>query len=130
VRVVGLDHVVLAVSDVERSVQWYCDLLDLSTERVDEWRSGSAPFVSLRIDATTVIDLFVAPADNEDSATRAAVDHVALVVTDVDLNELAARPDLEVEMGPARLWGAQGWGEGLYLLDPDGNRIELRTYED
>ncbi len=26
------------------------------------------------------------------------------------------------------LWGAQGYGEGVYVRDPDGNMVELRTY--
>ena len=26
--------------------------------------------------------------------------------------------------------GARGIGRGLYLRDPDGNRLELRTYAD
>lgn len=57
------------------------------------------------------------------------IDHVALVVTDVDLDELARRTDLDVEGRPAVLWGAQGNGRGLYLRDPDRNLIELRTYD-
>jgi len=31
-------------------------------------------------------------------------------------------------MGPADLFGAKGVGRGLYIKDPDGNRVELRTY--
>lgn len=27
-----------------------------------------------------------------------------------------------------RLWGAHGTGVGLYVRDPDGNVVELRTY--
>jgi catechol 2,3-dioxygenase-like lactoylglutathione lyase family enzyme len=40
VRVVGFDHVVLKVADVERSLAWYQDVLGLRGERVDEWRNG------------------------------------------------------------------------------------------
>ncbi len=31
-------------------------------------------------------------------------------------------------MGPADLFGARGVGRGLYLRDPDSNRVEQRTY--
>jgi len=33
-----------------------------------------------------------------------------------------------IEMGPAEMNGARGRGQGLYIRDPSGNRIELRTY--
>ncbi len=33
-----------------------------------------------------------------------------------------------MDAGPAQLFGARGVGTGLYIRDPDGNRIELRTY--
>jgi catechol 2,3-dioxygenase-like lactoylglutathione lyase family enzyme len=56
------------------------------------------------------------------------VDHIAIVFDRVDLDELAAEGHLDVEMGPADLFGAQGTGRGLYVRDPDGNRVELRTY--
>ncbi|MBA3280780.1 MAG: hypothetical protein H0U29_00970 [Acidimicrobiia bacterium] len=53
---------------------------------------------------------------------------MAFVVHGVDLDELAASGAVEVESGPHDLWGARGMGRGLYLCDPDGNRLELRTY--
>jgi hypothetical protein len=56
------------------------------------------------------------------------VDHLALVVEGVDLDALAASGRFEIEMGPADLFGAQGTGRGVYLRDPDGNRVELRAY--
>ncbi len=59
---------------------------------------------------------------------HARIDHIALTVTDVDLDAMAASGRFAVEMGPADLFGAQGVGRGLYLSDPDGNRVELRTY--
>src|SRR5690242_20781463 len=39
----GLDHVVLVVADVERSLAWYLDELGGSPVRVDEWRAGVVP---------------------------------------------------------------------------------------
>ena len=56
------------------------------------------------------------------------VDHLALTAEDVDLDALAAEGTLDVVMGPADLYGAQGVGRGLYINDPDNNLVELRTY--
>ena len=38
VKVTELDHLVLDVADVERSLAWYSDVLGLEPLRVDEWR--------------------------------------------------------------------------------------------
>lgn len=121
-RIVGHDHVVLRVADAERSLDFYSGLLGLAPERLEEWRAGEAPFVSVRVDSTTVIDL------QEGDRTGVNVDHFALVVEDVDLEELAASGRFEVVRGVGRLWGAQGYGHGLYVADPDGNVVELRTF--
>ena len=121
-KVRGVDHYVLVVPDVEAVIAWYRDELGLAPERLDEWRRGEVLFASLRITDTTLIDVF----QGDRSGTN--VDHVALVVDGVDLDELAASGRFEVDMGPADLWGAQGTGRGLYIRDPAGNRVELRTY--
>ena len=121
-KVRGVDHYVLVVPDVEAVIAWYRDELGLVPERLDEWRRGEVLFASLRITDTTLIDVF----QGDRSGTN--VDHVALVVDGVDLDELAASGRFEVDMGPADLWGAQGTGRGLYIKDPAGNRVELRTY--
>jgi glyoxylase I family protein len=123
-RVGGLDHVVLLVADPEVSVAWYSQVLGLVPERLEEWRRGEVLFPSVRVDAATVLDLFPGAPDGRN------VDHLALVVTDVDLDELATSDRVEVVGGPADLWGAQGVGRGLYLRDPDGHTVELRTYPD
>ncbi len=122
VQVTGLDHLVLLVSDPEVSVQWYRDTLGLQPERLEEWRRGEVLFVSVRVDDSTVIDLLQGVPDGRN------VDHVALVVQDVDLEALAGSGKVLVVGGPARVWGARGMGEGLYIADPDGHTVELRTY--
>lgn len=122
IRIVGLDHLVLRSADVERSLAFYQQVLGLAGERVDEWRAGAAPFPSVRIDATTIIDLFPGAPDGRN------LDHLCLVVARSDLEALAARPDLDVVEGPVRRWGARGDGTSVYVRDPDGTVVELRSY--
>jgi len=122
VRATGLDHVVLTVADVERSLAWYTSALGLVGIRVDEWRRGEVLFPSVGIDATTIIDLLAGARSGQN------VDHLCLVVEAVDLDAVAASGDFDVVAGPSRLFGAQGEGVGLYVRDPDGNVIELRHY--
>ena len=125
VRVVGFDHLVLKVADVERSLAWYTGRLGLAGERVDEWRRGEILFPSVRVDATTLIDLLAG------APTGTNVDHVCLVLdADADLDALAASGDFDVVgAGPADgLYGAQGVARSLYVRDPDGTVVELRSY--
>ncbi len=121
-RVTGLDHVVLNVADVERSLAFYCDELGLAPERVEEWRRGEVPFPSVRVDGSTIIDLLAAPRTGENA------DHLCLVVDPVDLDAVKASGRFDVVDGPATRFGARGNGTSLYVNDPDGNTVELRHY--
>lgn len=121
-RFTGADHIVLLSPDPERLVAWYRDELGLEAERLEEWRRQEVLFVSLRVSDGFLIDIM------QSDRSGVNVDHLALVVEDVDLDELAASGRFEVDMGPADLFGARGMGRGLYLRDPDGNKVELRTY--
>lgn len=124
VRVVGFDHLVLRVADVERSLAFYLGTLGLTPVRVDEWRAGTVLFPSARIDATTIVDFL--PAGEEPVGRN--VDHVCLVVEPTDLAALVDSDVLDVVGGPADLFGAQGQATGIYVRDPDGNVVELRHY--
>ena len=121
-RVTGFDHIVVISSDVERTVAWYHDQLGLPVERLDQWRAGEVGFPSVRLSETSIIDVLAGERSGRN------VDHVALVVEDVDLDDLAASGRFDVAGGPSDLWGARGRGRGLYVRDPDGNVVELRTY--
>ena len=121
-RAVGLDHVVLVVADVERSLAWYLDELGGSPVRVDEWRAGEVPFPSVRLSASSIID-FVGGV-----RTGQNVDHLCIEVDSTDLDAVARSGRFEVIGGPAEVFGARGIGTGLYVRDPDGNTVELRSY--
>src|SRR5256885_16976617 len=119
-KVVGLDHVVVNSADVERSLAWYSDTLGLEAMNVDEWRRGDVFFPSVRLNAMTIIDIFPAERTGEN------VNHFCLAVEDADLDALAEQfTDGRRVDGN---FGAQGYGASLYVSDPDGNTIELKTY--
>lgn len=128
VNVTGFDHVVLNVADVERTLAFYCGELGLEPERVDDWRAGDAPFPSARASAVTVLDFLGVPDAAEVRGARGNVDHLCLVIDPVDLDALKESGRFTVVDGPSPRWGAQGWATSLYVLDPDGNVVELRHY--
>jgi catechol 2,3-dioxygenase-like lactoylglutathione lyase family enzyme len=123
VRVHALDHVVLNVEDPERSLAFYCGELGLEPVRVDEWRRREAPFPSVRVNAGTIVDLLAIPRTGENA------NHFCLVVEPADFDTLEASGRFTVIDGPGRRFGARGDGTSLYILDPDGNTVELRYYD-
>jgi catechol 2,3-dioxygenase-like lactoylglutathione lyase family enzyme len=130
VRVIGFDHLVLRVQDVERSLAFYLDQLGLAPEGVEPWRRGEVGFPSVRINEETILDLLQAPADhagNGDAGSK-NVDHLCLVVEPTDWDAVIASGEFDVLSGPSALSGAQGEGQAIYVRDPDGNVIELRYY--
>jgi catechol 2,3-dioxygenase-like lactoylglutathione lyase family enzyme len=122
----GFDHLVLVVSDIERTLDWYGRHAGLAPVRVDEWRAGDVPFPSLRVDEGTIIDLVPGLASTDG---RGHLDHICLVVgSRADLDALTADPQLEVvDSGPR--FGARGVAESIYVRDPDGLLVEFRSYD-
>jgi catechol 2,3-dioxygenase-like lactoylglutathione lyase family enzyme len=121
-RVNGFDHIVLNVSDVERSLAFYCGELGLEPQRVEEWRRKEVFFPSVRIDEATLIDLLEVPRTGENA------NHFCLVVEPADFEAIKAGGRFEVVDGPDTRWGARGDATSLYIRDPDGNVVELRYY--
>jgi catechol 2,3-dioxygenase-like lactoylglutathione lyase family enzyme len=119
----ALDHLVLVVSDVERALAWYGRHAGLAGVRVEEWRNNDAPFPSLRVDDSTIIDLI--PGDP--GADRGHLDHICFVVSPSALEGLAGDPDLEV-VDRGERFGARGLGQSIYVRDPDGLLVEFRCY--
>ena len=121
----ALDHLVLVVSDIERTLAWYHRVAGLPGVRVDEWRRGEVPFPSLRVDEGTIIDLVPGLGDPAD---RGHLDHICLVVDRAGLAALAADPALVVvDSGPR--FGARGQAESIYVRDPDDLLVEFRAYD-
>jgi catechol 2,3-dioxygenase-like lactoylglutathione lyase family enzyme len=130
-RVCGLDHIVLNVRDVERSLDFYHRVLGLPAERVDAWRKGDVGFPSVRVNDAIIIDLFAMPEGGGASGAGLNLNHFCLVTERADLEAAAeelTQAGVTIERGPGVRSGARGDGLSFYFRDPDANLIELRTY--
>jgi catechol 2,3-dioxygenase-like lactoylglutathione lyase family enzyme len=130
-RVTALDHIVLWSSDVERSVAFYRDLLGCEVERLDEWRAGEVFFPSVRLSATTLIDVFPGGGEGAGQLTPRNLHHFCLSVETDDLRAAAERlreSGVPVDGEVDTRWGARGDGQSFYVRDPDGNVVELKAY--
>jgi catechol 2,3-dioxygenase-like lactoylglutathione lyase family enzyme len=122
VTVLALDHLVLVSGDVEATLAWYGRHAGLEGVRVEEWRAGQAPFPSLRVSETLIVDVIPGP-----NTGKGHLDHLCFVVSGDDLAELLADPALAVEQEGER-FGAQGVARSIYVRDPDGLLVEFRAY--
>jgi catechol 2,3-dioxygenase-like lactoylglutathione lyase family enzyme len=126
-RNLGLDHLVLVVADVDRTLDWYSRYAGLAPMRVEEWRREEVFFPSLRVDEATIIDVLPGRAEGSGSGgdERGHLDHLCFVVSPEDREALAA--ELEVVDSGVR-YGARGDGDSIYVRDPDGLLVEFRSY--
>ena|SRR6266542_2506418 len=129
-RIIEMDHIVLNVRDVERSLGFYTQVLGLKGERIEEFRSGKVGFPSVRINGDTLIDL-TKSATAEASNRTPNLNHFCFVAESTDLAALTQRlrgQGVPIVHEPVSRWGAHGQATSIYILDPDGNEIEIRCY--
>jgi catechol 2,3-dioxygenase-like lactoylglutathione lyase family enzyme len=118
--VMGLDHVVLRVADIDRSIAFYEAVLGLHVER----RLAEIGLVQLRA-GTSMIDLVPRTEDEDDGRN---MDHFAIRIAEMDVPALTAHLKRHgIDAGEVRRrYGAEGYGSSIYITDPDGNTVELK----
>ncbi|MBB71150.1 MAG: VOC family virulence protein [Legionellales bacterium] len=120
-KILGLDHIVLSVHNIDAMLQFYCDILGCKVEKTQP----DFGLTQLRI-GDSLID-FLETKDTETVTTPNLV-HFCLRVADYNFDELQAyfeKHDIDVYRHGKR-YGAQGSGYSFYLKDPQGNEIELK----
>ncbi|MEY2431331.1 MAG: hypothetical protein QOC92_1056, partial [Acidimicrobiaceae bacterium] len=121
-----LDHLILAVNDIDESVRFYTGILGLTHEGQQE------PFTVIRV--TPEFTLQLAPWGSGGG------EHLAFALPRVDFD--AAFDRLKAAgieygdsfhsvgnmQGPGEEVGARGPGQAVYMFDPSKHLIEIRHY--
>ena len=118
-----LDHVSLNVSDRTRSITWYRDVLGLE-QRGEPRRDDWPVFMGELGACVALFQAQVETAERQPEST--GLRHVAFMVCRDDL--AAAQTRLR-EHGVEFRFEDHGNAHSIYFPDPDGNVIELTTYE-
>lgn len=113
-RVAGLNHVTLAVADLDRSVSFYADVLGFELRAI--WANGAY------LDAGTLW-LCLSQDPQAVHARRDDYTHFALDASANDFEALAARVRLMSDIWKEN----RSEGASLYFLDPDGHKLELHV---
>jgi catechol 2,3-dioxygenase-like lactoylglutathione lyase family enzyme len=121
-KVRAIDHVVLTVRDVERTVSFYEEALGMKAVSFGEGRRALA-FGDQKL------NLHQAGREFEPKAQIPTPGSVDLcLLTDVPLDEVIAhlrRSGVAIELGPVAKTGARRPLRSIYFRDPDGNLIEV-----
>ncbi len=118
--VLGLDHLVLRVRDLETSIDFYRRVLGARIER----QLQTPRIVQLRI-GDSLLDLVPG---RKRRSPDINLDHFAVRVASFDpaaLRRRLARYGV-TPADVAERYGAEGYGPSIYFKDPDGNMVEMK----
>jgi catechol 2,3-dioxygenase-like lactoylglutathione lyase family enzyme len=125
VPVTRIDHLVLTVADLERTIEWYGAVAGMTHLRFGEGRHALT-FGEQKI------NLHVRGQEIEPHAAVPTTGSADLCfIVDEAPEALRARLDrlgIPLELGPVPRDGATGELTSYYLRHPDGNLVELSSY--
>ncbi len=132
VKVHALDHLVINVADIARTVAWYQKALGMEVSIFDPGQGkpkrtsllfGSQK-INVRPKGTDKIEWFTA-----DHETPGSEDLCFLTSSTPDLVVAHLKANgVAIEAGPDNRQGARGTLRSVYCRDPDGSLIEISSY--
>jgi catechol 2,3-dioxygenase-like lactoylglutathione lyase family enzyme len=124
-----IDHIVLRVSDLQRMLHFYCEVLGCPVEK----RQEEIGLIQVRA-GSSLIDLV--PVDGKlgrmggaaPGAEGRNMDHFCLRVEPFDADAIRAHLGAHgVQAGKVESrYGAEGEGPSIYITDPENNVVELK----
>ena len=130
-EVAGIDHIVLRTTKLPAMLEFYTGILACEVERETSPKTG---LTQLRagnalIDLVVVDSLLGKLGGSAPGQTGNNLDHFCLQLKPISEEEMIAHLESNgVEVGEFDdRYGAQGFGRSVYVKDPEGNVVELRS---
>ena len=131
IDIVNLDHIVLYTDDhFDQMLHFYCNILGCKIER----EVSEAQLTQLRA-GYAIIDLqkrqLARPSKTSKTAIQDNVAHVCLTISQpinqslIDWLTAQQVPCSNINDN----YGAQGFGDAVYITDPCGNTVELKQHQ-
>jgi len=131
IEIIGIDHLVLRTTKLNKMLTFYCDILGCTIERQTEKQLG---LTQLRagnalIDLVEVNSQLGKLGGGPATLSENNLDHFCLQLKAISpqtlINHLTSF-GLSLDDFSLR-YGAQGFGQSLYIKDPEGNIVELKS---
>lgn len=124
--ITGLTHAAVRVTDIDKSLEFYSNVLGLSEQFRLTNDEGKPWLVYLKIAERQFIELFPGATGSHDAPTTAGLVHICLEVDDIQATykELTGRG--LVTRGEPIVGGDGSWQ--FWTNDPDGNPIECHQF--
>lgn len=127
----GIDHIVLRTTKLPEMLAFYCDVLGCKVARettpdvgLTQLRAGDALIDLVAVDSELGRLGGGAPTTTENN-----MDHFCLQLSPISNADIISHLQSHgIEPATfARRYGAQGFGDSIYLTDPQGNVVELKS---
>jgi glyoxylase I family protein len=130
-KIAGIDHIVLRTSKLQEMLNFYCQVLGCSIERET---SNEVGLIQLRagnalIDLVTIDGELGKKGGAEPALTENNLDHFCLQlrpISETQIKDHLQKHGIKTDDFTKR-YGAQGFGRSIYIKDPQGNLVELRS---
>jgi catechol 2,3-dioxygenase-like lactoylglutathione lyase family enzyme len=120
-----VDHIAIRVSDMERSINWYQDVLGMERVYADVW--GDVPaMMMLGNSGVAIFPTSTSTPKPPPDKNTLAVSHFAFRATRAEFEkarEVLPQRGVEVEFQDHTV------SHSIYFFDPDGHQLEITTYE-
>jgi len=130
-KVAGIDHIVLRTTKLKDMLEFYCNVLGCTVERettietgLTQLRAGSALIDLVTVDSDLGRMGGGAPTESENN-----LDHFCLQlkpISEIEIEKHLSEHGINEGSFHDR-YGAQGVGKSIYIKDPEGNTVELRS---
>jgi catechol 2,3-dioxygenase-like lactoylglutathione lyase family enzyme len=121
----GIDHVALAVSDIERSAKWYIDVLGFERRYEGMW-NGIPVFVGKGDTALALFPVRESEAQTQMRPKGSGMLHLAFRA---DARNFAAAQDELKRRGIRFEFQDHEISHSIYFRDMDGHHLEITTYD-